>query len=70
MPASTIAFRQGPFMKIGSRLYKRSVSQDGHVKNGLGQIESRRRVFLIDERCAFIEPVKLYLDHPAHDGRY
>jgi hypothetical protein len=29
--------RQAPIMKIGSRLYKRTVSQDGHVKNGLGQ---------------------------------
>lgn len=34
------------------------------------KIESRRRLFLIDERCDFIEPVKLYLDHLAHDGRH
>jgi site-specific recombinase XerD len=27
--------------------------------------ESRRRLYLIDERCDFIEPVKLYLDHLA-----
>jgi hypothetical protein len=33
-----VAFiRQGPIMKIGSRLYKRNVSQDGHVKNGQGE---------------------------------
>ena len=34
------------------------------------KIESRRRLFLIDERCDFIEPVKLYLDHLAHDERH
>jgi hypothetical protein len=34
------------------------------------KIESRRRLFLIDERSDFIEPVKLYLDHLAHDGRH
>jgi hypothetical protein len=34
------------------------------------KIESRRRLFLIDERCDFIERVKLYLDHLAHDGRH
>jgi hypothetical protein len=34
------------------------------------KLESRRRLFLIDERCDFIELVKLYLDHLAHDGRH
>jgi hypothetical protein len=34
------------------------------------KIESRRRLFLIDELCDFIERVKLYLDHLAHDGRH
>ena len=27
--------------------------------------EGRRRLYLIDERCDFVEPVKLYLDHLA-----
>lgn len=34
------------------------------------KIESRRRLFLINERCDFIEPVKFYLNHLAHDGRH
>jgi hypothetical protein len=34
------------------------------------KIESRRRLFLIDEWSDFIEPVKLYLDHLAHGGRH
>lgn len=27
--------------------------------------EGRRRLYVIDERCDFIEPIKLYLDHLA-----
>ncbi len=27
------------------------------------EIEGRRRLYLIDDQCDFIEPVKLYLDH-------
>ena len=40
------------------------------LKTVWAKIESRRRLFLIDERCDFIEPVKLYLDDLAHDGRH
>jgi hypothetical protein len=29
------------------------------------KIEGRRRLYLVDERCDFVEPVKLYLDHLA-----
>jgi integrase/recombinase XerD len=29
------------------------------------RVEGRRRLYLIDERCDFVEPVKLYLDHLA-----
>ena len=29
------------------------------------RFEDRRRLYLIDERCEFVEPVKLYLDHLA-----
>ena len=29
------------------------------------RFEERRRLYLIDERCEFVEPVKLYLDHLA-----
>jgi integrase/recombinase XerD len=29
------------------------------------KVEGRRRLYLIDERCDFVEPVKLYLDHLA-----
>lgn len=28
-------------------------------------VDGRRRLYLIDERCDFVEPVKLYLDHLA-----
>src|SRR5918996_137262 len=28
-------------------------------------VEGRRRLYLIDEQCDFVEPVKLYLDHMA-----
>ena len=70
MSSSTIALRQGPIMKIGSRLCKRNVSKTVTLRTVWAKIESRRRLFLIDERCNFIELVKLYLDHLAHDGRH
>ena len=29
------------------------------------KVEGRRRLYVIDEQCDFVEPVKLYLDHMA-----
>lgn len=29
------------------------------------RLDGHRRLYLIDERCDFVEPVKLYLDHLA-----
>ena len=35
------------------------------LRTVLAKVEGRRPLYLIDERCDFIEPVKLYLDHLA-----
>jgi hypothetical protein len=35
------------------------------LRTGWANVEGRCRLYLVDERCDLVEPVKLYLDHLA-----
>jgi len=70
MALSTIACRQGPIMKTAVDYTRGMCRKTVMLRTVWAKIESRRRLFLIDERCDFIEPVKFYLNHLAYDGRH
>jgi hypothetical protein len=70
LASSTIAFRSRADYESAVDYTRGMCRKTVMLRMVWAKIERRRRLFLIDERCDFIEPVKLYLNHLAHDARH
>ena len=52
-------------MTVGSTVKGEPFQQTPMLRTVWAKTEGRRRLYLIDERCDFVQPVKLYLDQLA-----